>query len=72
MAALVLAVAQDVTAPVPIHQVEPEWSADLSEGYLVDVVRVELIVDADGIPYSLKGTVPDNVVTALSRWNLPR
>jgi TonB family protein len=67
-AALILARAQDVTPPVPIHQIEPEWSADLSKGYLEDRTQVEMIVDAEGIPYALKGSLPDNVVMALSQW----
>ena len=67
-AALTFVRADDLTPPVPIHQVNPEWPAELSKGYLEEVVHVDLTVDADGIPYSLKGTVPDNVVMALSKW----
>ena len=67
-AALTFVRADDLTPPVAIHQVDPEWPAELSKGYVEDIVHVELTVDADGIPYSLKGTVPDCVVTALSKW----
>ena len=67
-AAVRLIQAQNVTAPVPIHQVQPEWGADLTQGYLEDITQVELVVDPEGNPYSLKGTLPDNVVMALSRW----
>lgn len=67
-AVLVLAHAQNVTPPVAIHQIEPEWGADLSKAYLEDRTPVEMVVDAQGIPYSLKGALPDNVVIALSKW----
>jgi TonB family protein len=43
-AALILARAQDVTPPAPIHQVEPEWGAELSKGYLEDRTQVEMIM----------------------------
>jgi hypothetical protein len=57
-AALLLARAQDVTPPVPIRQIEPEWGADLAKGYLEDRTQVAMIVDAEGIPFSLKGPCP--------------
>jgi hypothetical protein len=60
--------AQNVTPPKPIHQVQPEWGADLSQGYLEDITQVEMVVDPEGLPYWLKGTIPDNVVMALSQW----
>ena len=67
-AILILARAQNVTPPVAIHQVEPEWGADLSKAYLEDHTPAEMVVDAEGVPYSLKGALPDNVVIALSKW----
>ena len=67
-AAVHLMQAQNVTPPVPIRQVQPEWSADLSQGYLKDITQVEMVVDPEGVPFSLKGSVPDNVVMALSQW----
>ena len=58
------------TAPVAIHQEEPEWGAIQHDSYVVDPATVELVIDSDGIPFSLAGlsSLPDNVVKALSQW----
>ncbi len=65
---LLLAGGQD-QLPIAIHQVQPEYGPDLSQGYTVEHVKVELVVGADGIPYSVSpASLPDSVTTALSRW----
>ena len=56
--------------PVPIHQPEPEWSPELSQSYLIDPINVTMVIDDHGVPFSLSagGTLPDNVIDALSQW----
>lgn len=58
------------TPPVAIHQVEPEWGAIQNDSYVVEPVNVEMVIDSDGIPFSLTAlaSLPDNVVKALSQW----
>jgi hypothetical protein len=58
------------TPPVVTRQIQPEYGTDLSKSYVVDPVRVEMIVDAGGLPFSLSCTagLPDNVVQALAQW----
>jgi len=56
--------------PALENKVEPDWG-DLTAGYLVDLVDVELAVLPSGEPFSLaakQGSVPDPVVRALKQW----
>jgi TonB family protein len=50
-------------------QVEADYG-NLTNGYLVDIVEVEMTVGPDGVPFALKtnASLPDNVVSALSQW----
>jgi len=55
--------------PVAEKQVEPVYPDDL-KSFLVEPVRVEVVIDEQGIPFALKSAtgIPDNVVQALSAW----
>ncbi|HYL78386.1 MAG TPA: energy transducer TonB [Bryobacteraceae bacterium] len=61
------------------RRVEPEYDAALGKSYIIDHVKVEMIVDQEGVPFSLSAeprgvsppavsSLPDNVVEALSKW----
>ena len=56
-------------APEIVKQVPPEYPADL-KSFFIDVARVQVIVDPQGIPLSLISNtgLPDYVVQALSQW----
>ena len=48
---------------------QPVYPDDL-KSFLLEPVRVEIVIDPQGIPFSLKSAagMPDNVVQALSEW----
>jgi len=64
------------TKLVILHQVQPEYGPDLEKSYVVDPLEVLMLVDSEGVPYSLEvaagvpvtGGIPDAVVRALSQW----
>jgi hypothetical protein len=62
-------VAQEVPPSID-RQVEPAWGPELEKDYLVVNTRVELIIDARGLPFSVvsSGGLPDNVVESLEKW----
>jgi hypothetical protein len=72
VAALCLAsiAAAQAQPPSIDRQVQPVWGPELEKDYLVVNTRVELIVDARGVPFSVvsSGGLPDNVVEALEKW----
>ena len=55
--------------PVAEKRVQPVYPADLTS-FLMEPVRIEVVIDDQGIPFALKSTtgMPDNVVHALSEW----
>jgi len=54
----------------PVHEVEPVWGPELQKNYVVDIVKVKMVIEADGTPFALEAAsgIPDNVVQALSQW----
>jgi TonB family protein len=56
--------------PVITHKVEPDYGPDLEKSHFVDPVQVRMVVDEDGVPYSLivNGDLPDSAVHALAQW----
>jgi hypothetical protein len=59
-----------VVPPVLIHQAEPQYGADLQKAFLVDHVRIEVVVDRDGQPFAVEAAagIPEPVVQAISQW----
>ena len=58
------------SVPVPERMVQPEWGPELEKDFLASSVKVELIVDAHGVPFAVssQGGIPDNVVLSLEKW----
>jgi hypothetical protein len=60
---------EQIQPPVLEKQVEPDYPADLKL-FLIEPTRVEMVVNQEGIPFSLKSAtgLTDNVVQALAKW----
>lgn len=58
------------SVPVPERMVQPEWGPELEKDFLTSNVKVELIVDAHGVPFAVssQGGIPDSVVLSLEKW----
>ena len=56
--------------PVAVRQIDPEYRPELSKSFLVEPVRVDIVIDSRGDPVALStpASIPDNVVQALSQW----
>jgi|SRR5579862_2907798 len=60
----------EISPPVLITQVAPQFDGDANQPSLVDPVRVDLVIDQSGVPFSVESPafLPDNVVRALMQY----
>jgi hypothetical protein len=56
-------------APSLDRQVDAEWPPELQKSFIVAPVRVEIVIDPQGVPFSLNSPgLPDSLVRALALW----
>ncbi len=55
--------------PVAVRQIDPEYGPELSKSFIIEPVRVDIVIDNRGDPVALStpASIPDNVVQALSQ-----